>query len=342
VFRALQLGDMLCAVPALRALREGEPDAQITLIGLPWAREFASRFPHLIDEVLVFPGAPGFPEQPVDGAAQAAFHAAARAHRFDLAIQLHGSGTLSNDVVRQLGARAMAGFCASAADAGLAGETERLIPWPDGNEIERLLGLTRALGYPDVDTHLSFPLRPQDHAGWERLAELHGLVGGEYICVHPGARMLSRRWPVERFAEVALRLRAHWKVVVTGAPDEIMLTHRLCSLVGGDVVNLTGVTPLGELAALIAHARLLLCNDTGPSHLAAALDTPSVVVSCGGDSQRWAPLDITLHHVLASYPPCRPCGWQKCPIRHECATAITVDAVEAAALGLALQSYDHA
>ncbi len=187
------------------------------------------------------------------------------------------------------------------------------MPWPGGNEIERLLGLMRSLGYPPVDTHLSFPLRPQDHAGWQRLAELHGLVGGEYICVHPGARMLSRRWPVERFAEVAQRLRARWKVVVTGAPDELMLAHRLCSLIGGDVVNLTGATQLGELAALIAHARMLLCNDTGPSHIAAALDTPSVVISCGGESGRWAPLDPTLHHVLAAHPPCRPCGWQKCP-----------------------------
>ncbi|CAG2160590.1 glycosyltransferase family 9 protein [Cupriavidus numazuensis] len=342
VFRALQLGDMLCAVPALRALREGEPDAHITLIGLPWVREFASRFGSLIDDVMVFPGAPGFPERPYDAAAQAAFHAEARARRFDLAIQMHGSGALSNDVVRQLGARTITGFCATSAEAALANEHERLLPWPGGNEIECLLGLMRALGYPVVDPHLAFPLRPQDHAGWQRLAELHGLVGGEYICVHPGARMLSRRWPVERFADVALRLRKRWRIVVTGAPDEIMLTHRLCELIGGDVVNLTGATPLGELAALIAHARLLLCNDSGPSRIAAALDTPSVVVSCGGESDRWAPLDATLHHVLASYPPCRPCNWQKCPFRHECATAITVDAVEAEALSLASRGYDHA
>ena len=81
IFRALQLGDMLCAVPALRALREAWPDAHITLIGLPWASRFVERFSTLIDGLVVFPGARGFPEQEETDAGLPPFYAAMRARR---------------------------------------------------------------------------------------------------------------------------------------------------------------------------------------------------------------------------------------------------------------------
>ncbi|WP_407935885.1 glycosyltransferase family 9 protein [Cupriavidus necator] len=344
VFRALQLGDMLCAVPALRALREGEPDARITLVGLPWAQEFVSRFGALVDELMVFPGAPGMPERPYDAAAAEAFYAAARAARFDLAIQLHGSGSLSNEVVKRLGARRIAAFCPDPPHTPpRRSRTCLLVPWPQGNEVERLLMLMRELGYPAADRHLEFPLRPIDHASWRLLADEHGLHAGNYVCVHAGARMLSRRWPVARFAQAARALRRHWKVVLTGSPDEAELVGELAARIGKPVVNLCGQTSLGTMAALICHARLLLCNDTGASHIAAATDTPSVVISCGSDSARWAPLDASLHRVLAEQPPCRPCMHQVCPVAgHPCAADISVARVVDAALALASREYDHA
>ncbi|RQS58420.1 glycosyltransferase family 9 protein [Burkholderia sp. Bp8963] len=318
---------MLCAVPALRALRHGEPHARITLIGLPWAREFASRFADYIDVFIAFPGVPGFagPDNPDAGQCDT-FYATCRVSRFDLAIQLHDNGTHANAVVTALGATRTAGFAPS---DGRAAPLDCAIPWVDGEtEIARNLGLMRRLGYDDCGDYLEFPLSGLDYAIWHVLCDKYDLVPGRYVVVHPGAQLASRRWPVERFAGVARWLAdAGWRIVLTGAHEEAALADAFVSGLGRPCVDLCGRTPLGALAVLIGRARLLLCNDTSVSYVAAALGTPSVVVACGSDVVRWAPLDRERHRVLANYPSCRPCMFETCPYEHACATAISVDDV---------------
>lgn len=83
VFRALQLGDMLCAVPSLRALRAALPAAHITLIGLPWAEQFVRRFPAYLDDFVAFPGHPAFPEQAVREDEVQAFYSRIRSQSYD-------------------------------------------------------------------------------------------------------------------------------------------------------------------------------------------------------------------------------------------------------------------
>ncbi|KQW43255.1 MULTISPECIES: glycosyltransferase family 9 protein [unclassified Roseateles] len=331
VLRALMLGDTLCAVPALRAIRRAWPDAHISLLGVPASRDLVERLPH-VDEWLPFPGWPGLPEQPLDVRAWPDFLAAMQAAHWDLAIQLHGSGQLTNPLVALLGARHVAGFHAEGAHVP---DARLFCRWPEGgHEVQRLLGLCRHLGLAVDDGTLEFPLRSGDDA-MLRLA-WHGWEGGSpYACVHAGAQLASRRWPVARFAAVAEALHdLGLRIVLTGAPSEQALGEQLSELLAVPHVNLVGRTSLWTLGVLLRDARLLVCNDTGVSHIAAALRVPSVVVSCGSEVARWAPPDVERHRVLAAPAPCRPCAHAECPVGHGCALDVGVTEVVRAAQDL--------
>lgn len=327
VFRGLMLGDALCAVPAWRALRAACPRAEITWVGLPWAAELARRLP-MIDHFVPFPGAPGMPEREPDERAWPGFLATVRAMRFDWALQMHGSGLVSNPVVAQFGAQHMACFVPRRRSRYPA---DVLVPWPSrGHEIERLLTLTDALGCPRQGRDLVFPIDAADRQAlvdrWP--ADAPAPHDAPLVVVHVGAQLPSRRWSPLRFAQVADRLaEAGHTVVLTGTDQEADVVAAVQRAMHQRAINMAGRTSLWSLGALIEHARLVVCNDTGVSHIAAALHTPSVVVSCGSEVPRWAPLDATLHPVLWQDLPCRPCAHVQCPLDHDCARAITAEAV---------------
>jgi len=325
LLRALQLGDMLCAVPALRALRAAVPMAQITLVGLPWATSFIKRFGKYVDDLLVFPGFPGMPEQPLMLTAVPHFFAEAQRRRFDLVLQMHGSGRLTNPLAVLFGAEHTAGFYRP---GEYCPDQQTFLPWDDrANEVLRCLRLMECLGIAPQGEHLEFPLTDADHRSLQR-SHTSLPAPGSYVCVHPGARLPSRRWRPERFAEVADRLaQGGMKIVLTGSPEEADLVRAVQRAMRMPALDLCGKTELGALAALIAQARLVVCNDTGISHVAAAVATPSVVVSCGSDPLRWAPLDRARHQLVCADVGCRPCMHHDCPTGHECATQVAVETV---------------
>ncbi|CAH2798958.1 MAG: ADP-heptose--lipooligosaccharide heptosyltransferase II [uncultured Paraburkholderia sp.] len=329
IFRALQLGDMLCAVPALQALRRAAPHAHIALIGLPWAQAFVERYPHLVDELIVFPGAVGFPEQRESDDGLPDFFERMRARHFDLAIQLHGSGGVANDLLLQLGAHANAGFVQPGEQVRDGG----FIDWPDTlPEPERYLALIGALGVSTNECDLSFPLSAQDGDDYAALVAAHDIEAQHLVIIHPGAQLPSRRWPATRFADVADQLAADgWQIAITGTAAEAPITGTVFGDMTAPALHLAGSTSLGCLAALVAHARLVVCNDTGISHIAAAVGTASVVVACGSDTRRWVPLDHARHQVIADYPACRPCMFRDCPYGHPCATNVNIEQIVAAA-----------
>ena len=331
VLRALVLGDLLCATPAWRAIKTAWPECELTLVGLPWAREFAQRLP-MIDAFVAFPGYPGLPELPPDVAALPAFLQRMQSQRFDLMLQMHGSGSIVNPLVAACGPRHSAGFRETSGSGTWCAEPAMYLPWSDeGHEIERMLRLTDHLGLPRCGDTLEFPLSFADRGALQQVwpGSAHD---DSIVCVHPGAQLASRRWAPERFARVADALADEGHtIVLTGTAAEVPLLDAVQGAMRRPAVHLGGRTSLWTLGALIERAALLVCNDTGVSHVAAALRTPSVVVSCGAHVPRWAPLEAGLHTVLWQDMTCRPCAHRVCPYEHGCATAIEADAVIAAA-----------
>lgn len=320
VFRALNLGDMLCSMPALRSLRKAFPNARISLIGLENIRPLIERFGPYVDELLIFPGLRSFPEQRAREEQLPEFYQRMRSRHFDLALQMHGDGTRSNAVLRRLGARHEAGFV----PRGQSERPGRWMHWPDErHEIHRYLALLEYLGIPGDGDSLEFPLDSEERRMAGQLLALEGLQPSRTVVLHPGARLASRRWPLERFVQVGRGLASKgWQIAVTGSPSEAALAAALTSGVGAGCVNLCGRTQLGELGAVVSQCRLLICNDTGISHVAAAVGAASVVIASGSDVNRWAPLDRGRHPVLHAPAECRPCAFDECPVGHFCAWGV--------------------
>jgi ADP-heptose:LPS heptosyltransferase len=297
VFRALQLGDMLCTVPALRAVRAAFPQARITLVGLPWAESFVRRFSSYLDDFVEFPGWPGLPEREARLERIPGFLQQMQERQFDLAIQMQGSGVISNPLVALFGAKQCAGFYTP---GQFAPQEDLFLPYPqDGHEIRVFLQLAERLGASPQGEHLEFPIAHEERDAFERLRSQTAIEAGGYILLHPGARFTGRRWPPEKFAQVGDSLsRMGYQVLLTGSSEEKSLTEAVCQRMSQPAIDLGGKTDLGTLAVLMEGAHLLVSNDTGVSHMAAALRVPSVVLFSASDPNRWRPLDQQLHRAI--------------------------------------------
>jgi ADP-heptose:LPS heptosyltransferase len=273
-YRALGLGDLLCGIPALRALRDAFPDHRIVL-ATPAALAPLATLSGAVDAVA--DTAPlGVPPT---GA--------------DIAVNLHGRGPESHRAIQASRPRRMLAFACPAAGAphGPAWRHHE-------HEVERWCRLLRASGIPvDVSRLHLLPPPPSP------------LAAPGATVVHPGAASPARRWPVERWASVAAAERRRGRpVLVTGSETERPLAEAVARDAGlppGAV--LAGRTGLIELAAVVEAAGCVLCGDTGIAHLATAFGTPSVVLFGPTPPEEWGPpperaQHIALHHGARGNP----------------------------------------
>lgn len=295
VFRALQLGDMLCSIPAIRALRYAYPDAHIALTGLPWAKALVERFSFYFDEFIQFPGYPGLPEQPFSPHEVVAFLSHIQNRKFDLALQMQGNGSIVNPMMELFGAKITAGFCIA---DHYCPSSAYFIDYPGKiHEIERHLALMKSLGIPSKGLDMEFPLSESDYLELE--AVNLPITAGNYVCVHPGSRGSYRQWPPKNFARLADFCHEQGlSVVITGTQDEMPIVEEVMKFMEHPAINAAGRTSLGAMGALLKDAFALISNCTGVSHVAAALKIPSVVISLDGEPERWGPLNKELHRTI--------------------------------------------
>lgn len=257
VYRALGLGDLLAGVPALRMLRRALPQHRIVLAA-PAAQTRLIALAAVADEVI---------------ATEELEPVAWTGPPPDLAIDLHGNGPASRDLLRVLGPGRLIGFGEPGGPA-----------WdPDEHERHRWCRLLAETLDTDVAADPDDVLLPPP--GLELPPE------PDAILIHPGAASASRRWPTDRFAAVATRMTLTGaRVLVTGSPAERDLAEDVRSRAGlPPEANVAGSTDLMALASLVGSARLLISGDTGIAHLASALGTPSVILFGPTPPSRWGP-----------------------------------------------------
>jgi ADP-heptose:LPS heptosyltransferase len=309
ILRALYLGDMLCIIPAVRAIRTAFMDAHITLIGLPWQTEFMERFSHYFDEFMRCPGLPGLIEQPLDATGTVDFLRALQQRNFDFLFQMQGNGSITNAMCMLSGAGTVLGL----RSAGEFCPDARLFPVSpdDEHEILRFLKLVDALNIPRCGVDLELPVTQEENMRFESLCDALALTPGRYICLHPGARDPRRRWPAAQFARIGDALHTiGYKIVLTGSGAEKELLQQVAVHMEHDAIDVVaqcGHIGLGELSLLIGHAAFLVANDTGVSHIAAARRVPSLILfSDFSLPSRWAPLDATIHQTMSFHEAVSP------------------------------------
>ena len=324
------VGDVVMSTPALRALREGHPGAELVVEGRPHVRELVMGTGHA-DRFLPDPG-----RRPRDLLRRG--RALAR-EGFDWAVLLGESERAA--VPAFLGRIPVrAGFARGLLRRSLLTHALPRPLGPDGRPlafsmIERYLRVTRALGVEDAGTRMDVVVSGSSRERVDgRLAEA-GLTPDEgFVVVVAGAAFgSSKAWPPAHFAAACDRLhgRHGWRAVLAPGPGEEALAAEVAALASHDAIVLADpVLDLSELAALLERAQLVVSNDTGPRSIAVALGLP-VVVAVGPVDDAHTRHHLERQRVLMADVHCRPCNHPVCPTDHRCMTRITPEALVEAA-----------
>jgi ADP-heptose:LPS heptosyltransferase len=340
------LGDVLVTSPALHAIKQSCPNAQLTLLASPVGAQ-AGRLHPDVDEVIVYeaPWMDPWQQLPQDPAREAAMLQTIRERRFD--------GAIIFTSFRQSALPAaylcyLAGIplrhAASVDGPGSLLTTRHRHPEHTIHEVERGLDLVGTLDMTTDDDRLVLRVPDGARRAAREFIAAHRLSEGPIVVVHPGCSMPARTYPPELFAAAADQLvdRLDATVIVTGSAGERDLAHRVTAdMMTRPAVDAAGILDFPAFAGLIAEADLTVTNNTGPMHISAAVGTPAVALfALTNIPEQWGPWKAP-HRTLYHDVPCRICYHRVCPFGHECLTLVDSRQVVDAAtslLGLGTQT----
>jgi lipopolysaccharide heptosyltransferase II len=341
------MGDVLMCTPAMRAIVQGLPGRKLTLLASPGGAAAAAFIPEL-HAVLAYaaPWVKGITEAGADpGPVTQTLPQMVellRAYAFDAAViftSYSQSALPAALLCYQAGIPLRLAHCRENPYLMLTDWVRD--PEPEQgirHEVRRQLALAASIGCLPDSEQLSFALRAPDLDWMRRRLREAGIGAGPWVLMHPGASAPSRRYPAAHWARVVRMLAADQglRVVLTGGADEAALVAAVLDAAGVApplALSLAGELDLGRLGAAIALAPVLVSNNTGPAHMAAALGTPLVDLYALTNPQHtpWRVESRVLFHDV----PCRFCYKSICPQgHHDCLTGVQPAQVVAAVRGL--------
>jgi len=336
VYRNGQVGDTICALPAMWAIRKAYPDAHLTLLTTPVIRDLPSAKDILdgvdwIDEIKVY-----YKDEIDTFAKSLRFLSDLRHKPFDVWIELPietaGPRRLLRNMLaaRIAGSRWGCGWLASFLPFAVQTQAEYQQQFP--NEVERLLELLRRYDLdPDREVVFPLPIGTRQKEKVDRLIDEYSLNSSRLVAIAPSAKREPNRWPPERFVNVGRHLVSlGFKVILIAGPGDRPLCEEVAQGIGLDAFNLSGLTSINESCELLRRCELLICNDSGVQHMAAAVGTRCLALFSARDMPgKWSPYG-TQNVVLRKWVECHTCLAEKCPRENLCMKLITVEEVIAA------------
>ncbi|MBU1233350.1 MAG: lipopolysaccharide heptosyltransferase II [Proteobacteria bacterium] len=318
IIKPSALGDIVHSLPFLAAVHKRYPEAEIHWVVAKGLHTFLEGHP-LIERLWIM-NKDGWKK--ISRIRQTLpeikrFWKGLRAEHFDISVDL--SGLLRSGLITwAAGARCKLGF--SDSDEGSPFFYTHKIQGGDQiHAIDRYLKLARLL---DCDTsQIEYPFPPLP-----AVSELSASLPAEFCIMAPSAGKEANRWPAERFGQLAAKLPL--PTVVISSPADSHIVEEVVATSNGKAINLAGQTGLKELVSLIAKARFFICNDTGPMHIAAALDVPVFALFGPANPVRTGPYG-TSHTIIRETLPCSPCYAQKPCTKYtwRCMNDLTVEKV---------------